>query len=656
MTTPHPATIASFRARYIDAAHSAPTTAALLSTVAALREEAASLGAAEWTAFCDGTLAMLHRNPATANDQFDLSIALAPSFALPWHGKGNALTAQGRHDDALAAYDHALALDPSLPLPWLGKARVYVSLRRFAEALAALDTALALDPRHPGAWNAKGIVLGMLDRHEEALEAYRSSLALQPDFGGAYYNIGLLHWLQQRPRDAEAAFRSALGAQLDADARAAATLWLSRAARATRMAGDGKWPTRLEEADRKAIDSLGSDLYEALKSDLDGIRQKKLQFKTAMSDAVSRPRVIGTVGADDMLLVLRDWNSFSPILPRALRGRDDPGPDDRRGGGYFLAWKGHGIVIDPGMDFVPQLYRKGLSIADIDTVIITHCHLDHTRDTEALVDLNYRHNRARGRRPHRIEADFRQLQFCLCDSALTKYSDYLKDSGCCNTPLQLTHKSRGIPLTPSIDVRAVAAHHHDINGREYEAIGLVFELKDGGVPVVRLGITSDTKWMASLAHDYAGCHVLVAHLGTIEVGEGDPTTTTRKTDDPAPCGDSDKTGFLETDLPDHLGAKGCFRLLHQVRPQVLVISEFGEELVETRFKLLQVLKGLKPPETQLVLGGDSNLTLGLGKALSVCCSHPECAQAWTRIALNDVRPVLGGDYLFQYTCPRHELV
>ena len=100
-----------------------------------------------------------------------------------------------------------------------------------------------------------------------------------------------------------------------------------------------------------------------------------------------------------MLLVLRDWNSFSPLLRRELRDQDGPGPDERFGGGYFLAWKGHGIAIDPGVDFVTQLYRKGLSIADVDTVIVTHCHLDHTRDLESLVDLNYRHNRAKGTSP-----------------------------------------------------------------------------------------------------------------------------------------------------------------------------------------------------------------------------------------------------------------
>ncbi|GAI69372.1 unnamed protein product, partial [marine sediment metagenome] len=53
-------------------------------------------------------------------------------------------------------------------------------------------------------------------------------------------------------------------------------------------------------------------------------------------------------------------------------------------------------------------------IADVDTVIITHCHLDHIRDVESLVDLNYRYNKARGFKPHQKEDTFRQLQFIVC--------------------------------------------------------------------------------------------------------------------------------------------------------------------------------------------------------------------------------------------------
>lgn len=406
-----------------------------------------------------------------------------------------------------------------------------------------------------------------------------------------------------------------------------------------------------EQADRSSDEALVTDLFEAMKDDLPGIQKKKDEFTQRIRKSVGRPRIVGTGGANDMLLVLRDWNSFSPILRRELRGQDGPGPDQRLGGGYLLVWKGHGIVIDPGVDFVTQLYRKGLSIADVDTIIITHCHLDHIRDVESLVDLNYRYNEAKGFKPHPPNDNFRQLRFRLCDSTLTKYSEYLKTSGCCRTPEQLVRGGNTNRITEFIDVQPVAAQHMDINGRSDEAIGLVFVLKDENGPAIRLGVTSDSKWFETLPESFSGCDVIVAHLGTIEVGEEKTPTPTN----PGETADSgkDTAGFLKADLKNHLGTKGCFRLLQRVKPRLFVIGEFGEELVETRFKMLKVFHRLRPKETQLVLGGDSNLAIGLGKELSVCCSHPECARSWRRIPLDQVHPVLGGDFLFQYICSQH---
>ena len=94
-----------------------------------------------------------------------------------------------------------------------------------------------------------------------------------------------------------------------------------------------------------------------------------------MDLSVGKTPVICKEGIDNSLIVLRDWNSYSPLLRKELRKHDnsesDYGPDERLGGGYFLVWKGHGVVIDPGVDFVTQLYRKGFSIADVDTVVVT---------------------------------------------------------------------------------------------------------------------------------------------------------------------------------------------------------------------------------------------------------------------------------------------
>ena len=95
-----------------------------------------------------------------------------------------------------------------------------------------------------------------------------------------------------------------------------------------------------------------------------------------------------------------------------------------------------------------------------------------------------------------------------------KYSEYLKTSGCCRTPAQLVRGGDANRITDFIEVQAIPAQHMDINGRDDEAIGLVFVLKDETEPVARVGITSDSRWIESLSGSLSGCDVVVAHLGT----------------------------------------------------------------------------------------------------------------------------------------------
>jgi ribonuclease BN (tRNA processing enzyme) len=99
--------------------------------------------------------------------------------------------------------------------------------------------------------------------------------------------------------------------------------------------------------------------------------------------------------------VLRRWNSFSPILGRRPLLWEQEAAEavwkqirrEIRGGGYFLRWKNFGIVIDPGHNFIENLYQENHSIAEIDAIVITHDHLDHTSDFEAIVDLLYQYNK-----------------------------------------------------------------------------------------------------------------------------------------------------------------------------------------------------------------------------------------------------------------------
>jgi tetratricopeptide (TPR) repeat protein len=567
---------------------------------------------------------------------YDEAIALDRASALPWNGRGNVLRTLKRDDDALAAYDKAIALAPSFALPWNGRGNVLRALKRDDEALAAYDKAIALDPSFALPWSNRGNVLRGLRRYDEAIASYDRAVALDPSTGSFYYNKGLVLWSLHRRGAAHTAFRLALERGWDPRWMRVVEMWVQRTAPSKSQAGRKPSakvaPAERRRSTRPEVPSagLGADLYETLMDLglLEAVEESREEMRLALQRGLGAPRRIGVTAEQGALYILRDWNSYTPILPAAFRPQAAASPSMRLGGGYLLSWRGHGVAIDPGINFVDQLYRRGLSIADIDSVVVTHCHLDHTRDVEALVDLNYRFNRNRGATPG---ADaFRELRFYLARAAHTKYVEYLIGTGCCKEP-ELMYGGRGPKrISDHIEVRPIRVHHQDISSMD-EAIGLVFALKQAQGEPLLVGLTSDSRSEPTLAARFRGCAVLLAHLGTLETAEE----------------------FQTTGLKNHLGLRGCHSLMQGVEPTLFVIGEFGEELLESRLEIVRVMAKHKPGKTFSVLGADSNLTIALGSRLGVLCSHPACRQSPTKIPLESVVPVIGNDGLFQYYCPKH---
>lgn len=87
------------------------------------------------------------------------------------------------------------------------------------------------------------------------------------------------------------------------------------------------------------------------------------------------------------VVCLRRYSSFYPFLPRPTSFR-------ALGGGYFVHAREPGegsmplgIAIDPGPDFIENLYRCGYSLSDIHMIVVTHDHSDHIASLDALFSL-----------------------------------------------------------------------------------------------------------------------------------------------------------------------------------------------------------------------------------------------------------------------------
>jgi hypothetical protein len=262
--------------------------------------------------------------------------------------------------------------------------------------------------------------------------------------------------------------------------------------------------------------------------------------------------------------VLRRWNSYTPILPS--KGGDN------QGGGYFMHIRGRdgmpgcGIVIDPGFNFVENFYEEGFKAADIDAILISHAHNDHTVDLEAILTLIHRINKGRCRRT------CKQVDLFLNLGTFQKCSGWLniQNSDIVNE-INVLHAGNTYELPGKFNglkIHAIKAEHNEVVADKY-ALGFILEV-DG----FQIAMTGDTGWKIdnSVAAPYKLHEIglMVAHLGSIKKAEFEYAEN--KTD----------TEKRKCFYDQHLGILGVGAMLDCVKPRLAVISEFGEELKPLR--------------------------------------------------------------------------
>ncbi len=126
-----------------------------------------------------------------------------------------AVSEQGRHDEAMKLAREAVGRRPDDSYTHVALARVLMEAGKKREALAAADEALRIDPDDETNWGLKSSLLGQNDRWAEALEAAEAGLAIDAE-DDTCRNMRAL-CLQQlgRREEAEAAAEEALEADPD---------------------------------------------------------------------------------------------------------------------------------------------------------------------------------------------------------------------------------------------------------------------------------------------------------------------------------------------------------------------------------------------------------------------------------------------------------
>jgi predicted CXXCH cytochrome family protein len=126
---------------------------------------------------------------------------------------GEAYFADGKHAEAIAAFERALAKDPSLPKARYNLAQAFEAAGQIDRARAAYEQA----GDFPEARYALGNLLRRSGDLTEAIRQYRRALALRPTYTDAHINLGSIYADQARFDEALAALEQALRIDPSAD-------------------------------------------------------------------------------------------------------------------------------------------------------------------------------------------------------------------------------------------------------------------------------------------------------------------------------------------------------------------------------------------------------------------------------------------------------
>jgi len=145
-----------------------------------------------------------------AIEAYDIAYEIDPRCADSLKAKGDALFRQGKLDEAIKTYDKALEIDPCNLATWNNKGATLSAQGKLEGAIDAYDKALGIDPHNLVTWNNKGIALIKQGKLEQAIEAINEALGIDPRFYKAWNNKGAALFKQVKLDEAIEAYDKAL--------------------------------------------------------------------------------------------------------------------------------------------------------------------------------------------------------------------------------------------------------------------------------------------------------------------------------------------------------------------------------------------------------------------------------------------------------------
>jgi len=366
---------------------------------------------------------------------------------------------------------------------------------------------------------------------------------------------------------------------------------------------------KIKSADRMTLDDAIAYFIKNIRKDR-GFKQnfKYLKEKKEKLDEFIKEGKSPVSTPMNQLIVLRKWNSYTPILPPSKKEYLN------KGGGYFLRIGETGIVIDPGFNFIENFLNAGFKLDDIDHIFVSHAHNDHSVELEGIFSLLFKRNKNC--------INVKKINLYMNLGTFKKYSGYLDLS---NPPIKgyiddiiLLNKHQMINVDDIIQVFTTQTKHHEMITGKY-ALGFTFVILIGDDIKRTVKFTCDTGWSSAQEEknkteggnlNIDKIDILIAHIGSLKESEleYDPSES---------LADNEERGIL---YDYHLGLIGCAAAIHFWKPEVVLLSEFGEELDAIRKTIAESLNKILKVK---VIPTDLNFRIDIDKLDIMCFKSRE---------------------------------
>jgi ribonuclease BN (tRNA processing enzyme) len=404
--------------------------------------------------------------------------------------------------------------------------------------------------------------------------------------------------------------------------------------------------------------------------------------------------------SDVYLYALQRWSSINPALPR-------PSTFKMKGGGYYIVFRGKGIAIDPGFNFVENLYSEGFSIADIHYVIVTHDHIDHTADVDTILSLHYRRSKieeSEGRRQKN------GITLLLNPTVSSRYSYVLHQDPRLCKKIELT-SGTSIPVEGfqgDLVIEPTEAIHHDLSSPKFShsiGLNLVFfpgkpgsrkldARKEGAASSedlhtreIRIGITGDTSYNERIVDRFLDTDVFITHVNSatfeqLAKSAGSPFRDKRKIngllDDAGKCVIKDEIlyslGYHSAgERDEHMGLHGVLEAHAKFAStsgglksdRLFIVSEISEEMGSYRHKLASLLNKYTEASGVRCATSDIGMVVRIRaskakRKIEILCSRCRLNNDYSDDDKfhnpSDIKEVClkGEDEGIFYYCPRHD--